>query len=213
MTGIYCITCIPTNEKYIGQSVAIKRRWATHKRELKEGIHYNKKLQSAYNQYGADNFQYEILESCSAEKLNEREQFYIKLFGSLQNGFNQDNGGCDIRGTHNPMYGIKGKDAPRFKDYILQLDKDGSLINRFESSIAAAAAVNGNSGGILKCLYTWEGKTYNNRRAFTYKSYQWIYEQDYYKLLPYHDFSEQGKWKQDFITTQMVDEGALNSDI
>ena len=41
MTGIYCITCNKTNEKYIGQSVSIKRRWATHKRELKDNIHYN----------------------------------------------------------------------------------------------------------------------------------------------------------------------------
>lgn len=62
MTGIYKITCLVNNKSYIGQSTSIKRRWATHKRELASGIHYNRYLQNAYNKYGKDNFTYEILE-------------------------------------------------------------------------------------------------------------------------------------------------------
>lgn len=216
MTGIYCITCTKTNEKYIGQSVAIKRRWATHKRELKQGIHYNKHLQRTYDKYGPECFTYEILEQCPREKLNEREQFYIKFFDSYNNGFNQDRGGCDISGNHNPMYGIKGKEAPRFKDYILQLDLEGNILNKFESSISAAEYVTGDktkTSSILRCLYTWEGKNYDNTRAFTYKGYQWIYEKDYQKLLPYHDFSERLTWKSNSITTKMINEGTLDGDI
>ena len=45
MTGIYKITCLVNNKSYIGQSVSIKRRWATHQRELANGIHYNQYLQ------------------------------------------------------------------------------------------------------------------------------------------------------------------------
>lgn len=216
MTGIYCITCTKTNEKYVGQSVAIKRRWATHKRELKNGIHYNKHLQRAYDKYGSNYFIYEILEQCPREKLNEREQFYIKLFNSYHNGFNQDVGGCNISGENNPMYGVKGKDAPRFKDYILQLDLNGNILNKFESSVSAAEAVFGDkkrTSGILRCLYTWEGKNYCNKRAFTCKGFQWIYEKDYNKLFPYHDFSERLTWRCNSITTKMIDEGTLNSDV
>lgn len=216
MTGIYAITCTATGEKYIGQSVAIKRRWATHKRELKNGIHYNQHLQRTYNKYGPDSFIYEILEQCPSEKLNEREQFYIKLFDTHNHGFNQDNGGCNISGENNPMYGIKGKEAPRFKDYILQLDSNGNILNKFESSIAAAEYVTGDkkkTSSILRCLYTWEGKNYDNARAFTYRSYQWIYEKDYQKLLPYHDFSKKLTYKCESITTKMIDEGALDGNI
>lgn len=216
MTGIYCITCIPTGEKYIGQSIAIKRRWATHRRELRTGTHYNRHLQRTYDKYGPDNFTYEILEQCSKDKLNDREQFYIKLFDSYNHGFNQDIGGCNISGEHNPMYGIKGKDAPRFKDYILQLDLKGNIINRFESTPQAAEAVFLNSkrtSGIIGCLHTWEGKYYDNVRRFTCGGFQWIYEQDYNKLLPYHNFSKVGQEKQSFITTKDIDEGALDSDV
>lgn len=216
MTGIYCITCTKTNEKYIGQSIAIKRRWASHKRELKNGIHYNKHLQRTYDKYGSSCFTYEILEQCPKEKLNEREQFYIKLFDSYHNGFNQDVGGSNISGENNPMYGTKGKDSPRFKDYILQLDLDGNVLKKFESSISAAEAVFGDkkrTSGILRCLYTWEGKNYNNKRSFTCKNFQWIYEKDYKKLLPYHDFSKKLTWRCNSITTKMIDEGILDSDV
>lgn len=216
MTGIYSITCLSTGEKYIGQSTSIKRRWATHKRELKRGIHYNKHLQRTYDKYGEENFIYEILEQCSREKLNEREKFYIQLFDSYNHGFNQDIGGGDISGEHNPMYGIKGKEAPRFKDYILQLDLDGNIVGRYESSIAAAEATSGNkerTSGILRCLYSWEGKFYENTRAYTYHNYQWIYEKDYQLLLPYHDFSKRKTKGEEFITTKQINEGALDSDV
>ena len=213
MTGIYSITCKATNKKYIGQSVSIKRRWATHKRELKQNIHYNCQLQHAYNKYGEDNLVYEILELCPREKLNEREEFYIKLFDSYKDGYNQDVGGCNISGQNNPMYGIKGKEAPRFKDFILQLSSDGKIINTFESSCQASKVTGISTGSILKCLYGWQGKGYDGKIAHSVKGFQFIYQQDYEKLLPYHDFSRIVKPKEKFITTQMIDEGALDGDI
>lgn len=211
MTGIYKITCTKTNEVYIGQSVSIQRRFATHKRELKNNIHYNQHLQRTYNKYGADSFTYEILELCPKTKLNEREKFYIKLFDSYKNGFNQDVGGSDINGENNHMFGIKGKDAPRFVDYILQLDDSGKIINKFESSIEAAKAVQGQTSHILGCLYTWRRKESKELR-FTHKNYQWIYEKDYLLLKDKWDFSKKRN-KSNFITINEVDDGALNGNV
>lgn len=211
MTGIYKITCLVTNEVYVGQSTAIARRWATHKRELKKGIHYNKHLQRAYNKYGESNFTYEILEQCPKDKLNEREKFYIKMFNSFNAGFNQDIGGSDISGENNPMYGIKGKEAPRFIDYILQLDESGAEVGRFESTLAAAKAVQGGTSSIIKCLNFWRGKEYDGRKHFTYKGFQWIYEKDHEILKHHHDFSKKQTSK-NYITLLNVDKGALSSD-
>lgn len=211
MTGIYKITCLATQEVYIGQSTAISRRWATHRRELKQGVHYNKHMQRTYDKYGEDSFVYEVLEQCPKNKLDEREIFYINLFNSYKKGFNQNTGGSSQNGEDNPMYGIKGKDAPRFIDYILQLNAQGEIVGTYESSIAAAKSVDGGTSSVLKCLNFWRGKEYDGRKHFSYKGYQWIYQKDYEILKQYHDFSKKQTSK-DYITLQMVNNGALSSD-
>lgn len=218
MTGIYKITCVPTGTSYIGQSVAIKRRWATHQRELASGKHYNQHLQRAYDKYGKENFTYEILEQCSKDKLNEREEFYIKMFDTYQNGFNQDLGGCNITGEANPMYGKSGKDSPRYVDQIYQLDKMGNIIGEFESCVIAAKAVNGQAAHILDCLKSWKRHSPSTaataaRERFTHKDSQWIYKQDYeiFKNNNY-DFSQK-RSKKSITLEDLINKGALDGDI
>ena len=41
MVGIYCITNIKDNKKYIGQSIHVKDRILAHKGLLRRGKHYN----------------------------------------------------------------------------------------------------------------------------------------------------------------------------
>lgn len=82
----------------------------------------------------------------------------------------------DVKGTHNPMYGKSGAKSPRFIDYILQIDLNGNIVDRYESTPQAAYAVGGLASGIVKCL---SGKKYNGKVSRTYKGYKWIYEKNY----------------------------------
>lgn len=217
MTGIYKITCISNNKVYIGQSVGIKRRIRDHKAALKRGTHYNQKLQRAYNKYKEDSFTYEILELCPKEKLNEREQFYIKLFDSYINGFNCDWGGSDISGEANPMYHKSGIESPRFIDYIYQLDKNGTIIETFESANLAANAIGGQAGHIQDCLKSWKKHTPStsdtaSRERFTHKGFYWIYQKDYQVMQKAgYDFSKKRNKKS--LTVSDLDKGALDGDI
>ena len=74
-SGIYIITNIVNNKKYIGSSLDYRQRIRQHKYSLRKNTHYNKHLQSSFNKYGEEKFTFELLELCS--NLIERETFHI----------------------------------------------------------------------------------------------------------------------------------------
>jgi len=81
LTGvIYQIRNITNDEYYVGQSQNYKRRTQAHKRELKKNIHHCIYLQNAWNKYGEENFQFEIIhDNVPFELLTDLEQQYIDV--------------------------------------------------------------------------------------------------------------------------------------
>lgn len=94
-SGIYCIENKINGKKYIGQGIDVeKRMWQQHKN--------CKHLENALKKYGADNFERYIIEYCSVEELDDKEEFYIKEMKShvSVNGYNLLWRGFSRRGTH-----------------------------------------------------------------------------------------------------------------
>ena len=93
-SGIYAITNKITGECYVGQSIySIKKRWFYHRWELRYNRHTNPKLQNAWNKYGEDAFELELLEECTdRDTAYDRERYYIELRDSFVHGYNQDKG-------------------------------------------------------------------------------------------------------------------------
>lgn len=77
MIGIYKITNKINNKIYIGQSVHIHRRFLEHCRNNKTAI------DAAIAEYGKENFLFEIIEECSKEELNQKEQYWIQYYNSV----------------------------------------------------------------------------------------------------------------------------------
>ena len=77
LSGVYQITNQINGNRYIGSSVDIKQRWAHHKSALNTGRHRNQHLQRAWDKYGKDNFEFEIICSCPKNKTIEFEQFFL----------------------------------------------------------------------------------------------------------------------------------------
>jgi len=91
--GIYKITNQETGECYIGQAVDIAKRWKDHaKCGLGIDTPANNKLYKAIQEYGIWNFTWELLEKCSKEDLNDKENFYIELYDSCNYGYNSNKG-------------------------------------------------------------------------------------------------------------------------
>lgn len=87
-TGIYKIINILNNKIYVGSALNIKHRWRIHIKSLLLNKHHSIKLQRAYNKYGANCFDFEIIEECEKKDLIYREQYYIDLYNSFNNGYN-----------------------------------------------------------------------------------------------------------------------------
>lgn len=97
-SGIYMCTCLSNGLSYIGQAQFLLKRQQQHISSLKNGRHYNLHLQRAWNKYGEYNFDWKILELCSVDELDEREQYWIDRYNTFENGFNQTLGGNGKRG-------------------------------------------------------------------------------------------------------------------
>jgi group I intron endonuclease len=76
-SGIYQITNTINGKRYIGSSVDFQKRWTLHARRLDKNIHHCHHLQAAWNKYGADCFEFAIIERCEKCELLTREQYYL----------------------------------------------------------------------------------------------------------------------------------------
>ena len=110
--GIYKITNIQNNKCYIGQSANIKFRWITH---IIDSINNDQApLHIEMQNIGIQNFKLEILEECSIEQLNDKEQYYIKYYNSLiPNGYNKNEGG---KYTRNSFKNLKNNIKINYED-------------------------------------------------------------------------------------------------
>lgn len=88
-TGIYKITNIKTKECYIGQAINISDRFKQHcKFACGIDTPAGNKLYKAMQEYGIQNFSWEVLEEVPPATLNEKEDYYIQLYDAVNFGYN-----------------------------------------------------------------------------------------------------------------------------
>jgi group I intron endonuclease len=78
MGVIYKINNVLTDQFYVGSAVKWKRRRWEHWSSLKSNTHHCKRLQEAWNQYGEDAFEFEIVEEVFDDKLLIVEDIYLQ---------------------------------------------------------------------------------------------------------------------------------------
>jgi group I intron endonuclease len=86
VSGIYKITN-PNGEVYIGQSIDIYHRWNRYKKHI-DCIKSQTKVYNSIKKYGIENHNFDIIESCGLDILNERERYYQDHYDSVNFGLN-----------------------------------------------------------------------------------------------------------------------------
>ena len=76
--AIYLITNCSNGKVYVGSSILPEHRWYLHRRDLEAGKHHSIHLQRAWNHWGAEQFQFSVIEEVESEDLLiEREQHWL----------------------------------------------------------------------------------------------------------------------------------------
>lgn len=138
--GIYCWTNKVNDKKYIGQSDDLHRRYSAflYFNNTYSGDLINK-ARIKYN--SADYWNYEVLEYCTKEELNEKEIMYIYLFNTTDRrlGYNLTSGG------NRPIFTAEAKaQMSRSRGIpIYQINKDtNEIIREWEQANLAAEELN-----------------------------------------------------------------------
>jgi group I intron endonuclease len=124
-SGIYTITNIINNKIYIGYTINFLQRWSVHKHELKRNIHHNIHLQNAWNKYGEEAFEFEILEECEEQFLVSEEHYW-----------------CTILNTHNDKYGYNDRPTNPYNKIVWTMELRTKLSNSMKISEKHKTACN-----------------------------------------------------------------------
>ena len=133
-TGIYQIKNKINNKKYIGSTRVTGhkfpcrngffKRWTTHKNSLNNNSHRNYHLQNAWNKYGEQNFEFEILSLCPPEYCFKLEQWFVD---NLKPEYNIK---LIIQGRNSYKWTDEQRKNASIKRKNLKLSETGRISNR-----------------------------------------------------------------------------------
>lgn len=94
MVSIYIIQNMRNDKVYVGQSKDVAARLRHHLLALRRGAHHNSHLQSAWEIYGEDAFEFYVLDGgLTPEEADRLEVFYISWFRDQVLTYNSAGGG------------------------------------------------------------------------------------------------------------------------
>lgn len=179
---IYKIENMITHEIYIGQTThprgfngrydfkgnGIERVYKYLLGNESREERHNQHLRRSIKKFGFNAFEViEVFDSAETlEELNAKESYYINLFDSYKNGYNQSFGGYSMSGYSRPT----GKDCKNSKPVCQINPSDGKLIKIWDSATEACNIIGVNPASVSNAC---------NGKIKTAGGFVWVYEKDY----------------------------------
>jgi group I intron endonuclease len=125
---IYAIRNYMNDLIYIGATtVDLSARMAKHRADWKLERRCNRKIYRAFSEIGVENFYITQIEACPCKNLNEllaREGFYIRLFDTVNNGYNgRYPCGAYVGLSGNERMRLKWKNDASYREHKMQYQK------------------------------------------------------------------------------------------
>lgn len=164
MIGIYKITKKENGKSYIGQSNNIERRFSEHKTKTDIPI------EIAINKYGVDAFNFEIVEECSLDELDDREKYWIAFYNTYKGfGYNCNEGGGNSRGENNGRTNLTNEDVAYIRECYNLHKRRREVYQQFQDKISFdgfASIWDGSTWKDIKMeVYTEENKNFYKYHA------------------------------------------------
>lgn len=109
LSGVYQILCLENGKKYIGSAKVFNVRFKRHLNDLKKNKHMNPYLQSAFNKYGDESFEFSILEVCNDYRTKEQEYldeiFELEHPSELYFNLSESSFNSVMSGENSPWFG------------------------------------------------------------------------------------------------------------
>lgn len=125
---VYCATS-PSGKQYIGITrTSLKKRQISHKCQAKAGK--KTKFYDALRKYEVDGLEWKILKEVDTiEELLYWEKYYIRIYNTVEKGYNQCEGGIGYTVTKDKPFSIYNKQGLKLGTYIdkLQCAQDFNL--------------------------------------------------------------------------------------
>ena len=159
MIGIYKITKKENGKSYIGQSNDIERRFQEHK--TKDDI----PIEIAIQKYGSKAFDFEVIEECQLEELDEKEIYWIAYYNTFKGfGYNCNPGGGNNRGENNGRTKLTNDDVAYIRECYDLHKRRREVYEAFKDKISFSAFASIWDGTTWKDIkpevYTEENKKY-----------------------------------------------------
>lgn len=164
MIGIYKITKKENGKSYIGQSNDIERRFKEH--QYKTDI----PIELAIQKYGVDAFEYEIIEECSLDELDEKEKYWIAYYNTYKGfGYNCNEGGGNSRCENNERTKLTNEEVSYIREcYDLHMRRR-EVYKKFKDKISFSAFASIWDGSTWKEIKP-EVYTKDNKKYYMYEA-------------------------------------------
>lgn len=168
MIGIYKITNLIDGKVYIGQSHDIDQRFIEHCNHHKFGVGKD------IYELGKENFSFEVLEECSSELLDAREDYYIQKYNAIKDGYNNIRGGQKNIGESNSNVKLTEQDVYYIREAYKNHEKQKEVYEKYKDIISLG-----------NFQHIWQGKTWTNIHMDVYTPEN----KAYYKSVKVYDYS------------------------